>query len=175
MESKTLTKDQQSEALGSLLFLLDKLNGDIKVRGCADENIQSRREVHKKEDATSTIVSNEEAIITCSIEAYEERELACFGITGEYLQTLNDKEVIILIKGPLAELMVMVDQSVYRRDVILYNKGVPLLYAKMNKALYGLLKSTLLLYKKLRGELESIGFETTKTLLFPTITLISPR
>ena len=33
-------------------------------------------------------------------------------------------------------------------------KGVPILYVKMNKALYGVLKSALDFYLKLRGELE---------------------
>ena len=34
-----------------------------------------------------------------------------------------------------------------------------MLYVKPNMALYGLLKSPLLFYKTLRGELESMGFE----------------
>ena len=49
--------------------------------------------------------------------------------------------------------MVMVDPSLYYKYVIYDSKGVPLLYAKMNKALYGILKITLLLYNKLRSEL----------------------
>ena len=53
----------------------------------------------------------------------------------------------------------MVYPSLYRNYVIYYGKGLPLLYVNMNKALYGLLKSVLLFYNKLRGELESIGFE----------------
>ena len=34
-----------------------------------------------------------------------------------------------------------------------------LLYVKMNKVLYGILKISLLFYKNMRCELESIGFE----------------
>ena len=34
-----------------------------------------------------------------------------------------------------------------------------MLYVKLTKALYGLLKSALLFYKKLRRELEEMGFE----------------
>ncbi len=37
-------------------------------------------------------------------------------------------------------------------------KGEPILYVKLNKALYSLLRSALLWYKKLRAELEKMGF-----------------
>ena len=33
------------------------------------------------------------------------------------------------------------------------------MYVKMNKVLYGILKISLLFYKNIRGEIESIGFE----------------
>ena len=38
-------------------------------------------------------------------------------------------------------------------------KGKPLLYIKMYKALYGLLRSALLFYKKLVGDLQKYGFK----------------
>ena len=65
----------------------------------------------------------------------------------------------MLLKGKLAELLVQVDPSSYRKYVITNSKGEPMLYVKLAKALYGLLKSALLFYKKLRGELEDMGFE----------------
>ena len=37
-------------------------------------------------------------------------------------------------------------------------KGTPILYLRLNKAIYGLLRSSLLFYKKLRGELEVYSF-----------------
>ena len=38
-------------------------------------------------------------------------------------------------------------------------RGQTVLYVELQKALYGMLKSALLFYKKLRHDLESIGFE----------------
>ena len=38
-------------------------------------------------------------------------------------------------------------------------KGTPILYVRLKKALYGLLRSSLLLYRKLRGELEAYGIK----------------
>ena len=97
-------------------------------------------------------------IITCAIGDHEEQELAYFYIQGAYLHTLTDEEVIIILKETLAELMVTVDPTLYRNYIISDSKGVPLLYVNINKAVYCLLKSSLLFYKNLRGQLESVGF-----------------
>ena len=64
----------------------------------------------------------------------------------------------MMLTGSLSELMVMVDPSLYRKYVIHDRKGVPILHVNTKKALYGLLKSALLFYKNLRGELDSIAF-----------------
>ena len=56
-------------------------------------------------------------------------------------------------------LMVMVDPKIYQKYVTYDSKGVPLMYVKTNKALYGLLRSALLFYRKLVGDLEAYGFK----------------
>ena len=38
-------------------------------------------------------------------------------------------------------------------------KGTPILYVRFKKAMYGLLRSSLLFYRNLCGELEECGFE----------------
>ena len=38
-------------------------------------------------------------------------------------------------------------------------KGVPMLYVRLSKALYGMLRAALLFYKRLRKDLEFMGFE----------------
>ena len=38
-------------------------------------------------------------------------------------------------------------------------KGTPTLHVRLKKTLYGLLRSSLLFYRKLRGELEAYGFK----------------
>ena len=50
--------------------------------------------------------------------------------------------------------MVLIDPERYRPYVTHNKKGVPILYVKMNKALYRLLKLALDFCLKLRGELE---------------------
>jgi hypothetical protein len=65
----------------------------------------------------------------------------------------------MLLKGKLAELMVQVDPLLYRKYVITSSKGEPMLYVRLSKALYGLLQSALLFYKKFVGDLKAYGFE----------------
>jgi len=74
---------------------------------------------------------------------------------------METSKIIILFQGKLAELMVMVDPKLYRKYVTYEcnSKGNAMLYVQMNKALYSLLQSALLFYKKLRKDLEGYGFK----------------
>ena len=53
----------------------------------------------------------------------------------------------------------MAEPTVYRPFLDVDAKGRPVLYVRINKALYGLLKSALLFYRKLLSDLVSRGFE----------------
>ena len=65
----------------------------------------------------------------------------------------------MLLRGRLAKMMVKIDPSLYRKYVTFSQKGVPMLYVRLSKALYGMLRATLLFYKRLRSNLEDMGFE----------------
>ncbi len=54
--------------------------------------------------------------------------------------------------------MVKFAPQVYRKYVTLGNKGEPMLYVTLQKALYGCLRSALLFYLKLVADLEGYGF-----------------
>ena len=71
---------------------------------------------------------------------------------------LPDGRVIMKITGKLVEMLVELDPHTYKDYVKIVN-GVKVLHVEMLKALYGMLKASLLFYKKLRADLESIGFE----------------
>ena len=114
---------------------------------------------YKKEVGASPTVATDSVIVTSVIEVNEERDGATLDLPGAYLHAENDEHITMLLKGKLAELLLQVDPSLYRKYVITNSKGEPMLYVKLAKALYGLLKSALLFYKKLRGELEDMMFE----------------
>ena len=153
----SLTKQQKRDAIASLMFLKEKRDGQIKGRGCADGRKQ--RDNINKEDATSPTASNEALFLTALIAAMEGRDVGCFDIPGAFLHAETDEEVYMMLKGRLAELMVMVDPALYRKYITVNSKGESVLYVKMHKALYGMLRSALLFYRKLVGDLESDGFE----------------
>ena len=56
-------------------------------------------------------------MITSAIEAHEERDVAIIDIPGAFLHALTDEEIYMLIRGPLEELMVMVDPYFYRHYI----------------------------------------------------------
>ena len=76
-----------------------------------------------------------------------------------YLHAENDGHITILLRGKMVELLVKLQPELYPKYVITSKNGEPMLYVKLLKALYGLLRSALLFYKKLRGDLENMGFE----------------
>ena len=59
----------------------------------------------------------------------------------------------------LAELMVQVAPSLYCKYVTSNAKGKPILYVQLEKAVYGMMKSALLFYRKLVADLKSLGYE----------------
>ncbi len=86
-------------------------------------------------------------MISAIIDAHKGRDVATIDILGAFLNAYNDKEMIMLLKGCLAKLMVQVDPQLYCKYIIHDSKNQPFLYAKLTKGIYGLLKSALLLVK----------------------------
>jgi hypothetical protein len=54
--------------------------------------------------------------------------------------------------------MVKTNPKMYRQYIVL-EKGRSVLYLRLQKALYGMMKSVLLFYRKLVSELKEMGFE----------------
>ena len=149
--------DDKQNALDSLIFIKEKENGDLKGRACADGRKQ-RGKIDETE-TTSPTVSLESVLLTAVIEAKEGRDVAVLDIPNAFVQTdMEGEQVLMKMKGDLAELMVTTAPQLYRKYLIT-EKGQPVLYVKLLKALYGCLKSALLFYKKLVKDLINEGFE----------------
>ena len=88
--------------------------------------------------------------LTGVIDAHERRALAVIDVTNAFLQAHNNKRILMLLRGKLAEMMVRIDPSLYREYITYSDKGIPMLYVRLNKALYGMLQAVLLFYKRLR-------------------------
>ena len=96
--------------------------------------------------------------MTSVIDAHEKRDVVIVDIPVAFLNKKNDKEIVMCLYGKLIELMVPMNPTLYRPHVRIGHKGTPVLYVKLNKALYWLLRVALLIYRKLRKELEAMGF-----------------
>lgn len=156
IDAASLSDGEKQDAINQLMFLTQKRCGKVKARSCADGRKQ--RGYISKADAYSPTVSIEAIFLTMCIEAHENRHVATMDIPGAFLHTDIDEDVVMQLRGKLAELMVQVDPKLYRKYVVMEN-GQKVLYVKAQKAVYGLLRSSLLFYRKLRGDLERLGFE----------------
>jgi hypothetical protein len=111
-----------------------------------------------KEDAASPTISTELMFITSAIAASKKRHMQCYNVPSAFVNTDVDENMLMVLKGELAEMMVHIAPQIYRKHITIDKKGTPVLYVKLQKALYGLMRASLLFYKKLRKELEDFGF-----------------
>jgi hypothetical protein len=142
VDARTMTREQKLEALESLMFLIKKRCGRIKARACT--NGSKQRVYIRKEDAASPTVGTDSVFITGAIEAHEGREVVTVDIPGAFLHTDTDEHIHMLLRGELAELMVRIDPKLYRPYITKNSKGESILFVKMQKAVYGMLRASLL-------------------------------
>ena len=83
--------------------------------------------------------------------------MAIVDIPSAYLHADMEGDVWMLLEDDLAILLTAVDPTIYQKYVTTKN-GTPVIYVKINKTVYGCLKSALLFYKKLSGDLKEMGF-----------------
>ena len=93
------------------------------------------------------------------IDAHDHKAVEMLDIENAFLHTENDKYVLLMLCVKLVELLVKVDPKLYRKYVITSKQGVTMIYAKLTKAIYGILCIAMLFYNKLRSHLEEIGYE----------------
>jgi hypothetical protein len=73
------------------MFLTKKRCGRVKARGCADGRKQ--RETTSKEDASARTVAIELVMLSATIDAMEERDVATLDIPGAFMQADIDKVI----------------------------------------------------------------------------------
>jgi hypothetical protein len=130
-----LTKEERMKAIASLMFLKEKRDHLVKARMCA--NRQNQRGDWTKQDTTSPTVFTEAVFITVVFDAYEKCNVACFNIPGTFLHADSYKDITMILKERLAELMVQVAPNLYRKYISVDRKGMTILYIKMQKPSMG--------------------------------------
>eukprot|EP00804_Cyclotella_cryptica_P005141 CCRYP_018676-RA/>CCRYP_018676-RA protein AED:0.47 eAED:0.17 QI:0/0/0/0.75/0.33/0.25/4/0/800 len=158
MHAHELTREQRVQALSLLMFLILTQKRDGRTKGQACANGSKQRGYIDKESATSPTVSTDSLMITAAVDAVELRDIVTLDILGAFLHADLDEDMIMVLRGELAELMAKVKPKLYRPYIVTTLQGESILYVKMQKAMYGLLRSALLFYLKLRRDLEAFGF-----------------
>jgi len=78
-------------------------------------------------------------MMSYAIDAREGRHVAVTDIPGAFIHTDMEEDVHKLLEGTIAELIVKLDPSIYRKYIWENRRGKPMLYMKLRKALYGTL------------------------------------
>ena len=118
-DASKLSSTQGRNALGYLMFLKQKRTGQIKGRGCADGRKQRLHTT--KDDASSPTVAMESVLLSCVIDAKEQRDVATVDIPGAFMQGDQDETVHMRLDGTLAELLVKCNPKLYRQYVVTEN------------------------------------------------------
>lgn len=157
-----LTEGEKKKAMEALMFLSEKR--DKRIKGRMVYNGKPTREWFNKEDAKSPTVAMESVFLTTVIDAKEQRDIMTADIPNAFIQTEmpelknGEERVIMKITGVLVDLLVQISPEIYGPFVV-YENNKKMLYVQVLHALYGMLVAALLWYKKLKNDLEKVGFE----------------
>ncbi len=135
MDPTKLTRDDKTRALLSLLFLKEKRCRKIKGRACV--NGAPQRAYIPKEDAALPTVSTESMFITSAIAASKKRHVLCYDVPSAFVNTDGDENVLMVLKGEIAEMMVHIAPQIYHKHITMDKKGSPVLYVKLQKHYMG--------------------------------------
>jgi hypothetical protein len=80
-----LTQQETKRAMESLIFLVEKRDGRVKARWCANGSTQ--RSYINKEDVASLTALNESILLTATIDAQENRDVMLVDIPNSFVQT----------------------------------------------------------------------------------------
>jgi hypothetical protein len=120
-----------------------------------------QRDYISKEDASSPTVAIESVLLSCIIDAEEEREVAVTDIPNAFIQTeVEDQKdmTIIKLRGTLADILVKIAPDVYNAYGTTNKKGLRQLVVRCKNELYGTMVASLLYYRKFIKSLIDVGF-----------------
>ena len=142
--------------------MLEKWDKTVKFCNCANGSMQ--RNWMGKEDTLSPTASIESIFITSVIDASEHPKVWRVDIPNAFIQTDCDKDpqgdhIVMVICNNLVDILCQLDPDVYQDYVTTNPKGNRVIYRHVCKAIYGMLVSSLLFYKKIHADLEACGSE----------------
>ena len=156
-----LTRRERQRAMEALMFLTEKKSGEVKGR--LAYNGKPTRNWITREDKSSPTAHTESILLTAGIDAMEGRDIMTEDIPNAFIQvhvpeSPDGERIVMKIRGVLVDWLIELDPVSYTQFVV-YENGKKVLYVKILRAIYGMLVASLLWYRKLRSDLEEIGFK----------------
>ena len=91
--AENMDEKQKEEALQYLMFLKEKRCGTIKGRGCA--NGKKQRLYVNKDKVSAPTVATESLLLSCLINATENRDVATVDVLGAFMQSNMEGPILI--------------------------------------------------------------------------------
>jgi Reverse transcriptase (RNA-dependent DNA polymerase) len=154
VDPAALTKEQKRAALRAINLIKEKRDGRLKGRTVADG--RSQRTLYDKSETASPTVSSDALIISIIIDAHEGRDVATADVAGAYLKA--DMEDYVLMKFTGESVDILCKMNPEHTTFVVYENGIKVLYARLDKAIYGCVKSALLWYNLFTSRLKDMGF-----------------
>ena len=149
LKHESLTEEMKRKALPLLIFMVLKINGEIKPRGVVNGSFQ--RKHADKADCTSQNKDFHSLKHVASVVAKEERDVEMVDLPGHFLQTeADDSEEFLIVKFTVAVTLLLVERYKDRwRKHLRRENGKWIVYAKCSKVMHGTLNTALMTHKKL--------------------------
>jgi hypothetical protein len=135
---RELSQVQGQTVLESHTFIKHKR--DVKIKGRTVAGGNKQLDYISKEDASSPTIATESVLLSCIIDAEEERDIAVVDIPNAFVQTQveNDKDMaLIKNQGILVDILVEVSPDVYKSYISKDKKGSKQFLVQCQNALYG--------------------------------------
>jgi hypothetical protein len=87
-------------------------------------------------------VSTESVFITSAIAVSEKRKVKCYDIPSAFMNTDVDEDVLMVLNGELAKMMIQIAPQTYQKYMTVDRKGATILYVRLQKTLYGLMRAS---------------------------------
>ena len=141
------------------MFLKHKREDSMKGRIVS--GVDRQRPYVDKYDVSPPTTTTESVFLLATMFASENRKVAMADIPNSFPQTdmpKYQKYVYVRLRGELAKRLVEISPEFYDKYLLVNEKIRMMLYLKLKNVLYGIMKSALYFYHKLRGDLDSQGF-----------------
>ena len=118
-----------------------------------------------KYEMSPPTITLEAIMLSCAMDAKEGRYVVVTEIPGASLHADREGKVHMLLEGTIANLIVKLYPSLYRKYVWYNQQGKLMLYVQLKNSLYGMLQAALLFWRLLSTTLQKWGFMSMITAL----------